>query len=82
MNEPTALVEHFFRQEFGRLVAVLTRSLAAPGSISRRTSFKPLSCRPWKPGLSTACRKTRPAAKESLPLARVRDGPNEATAVE
>jgi RNA polymerase sigma-70 factor (ECF subfamily) len=27
MNEPHALVEHFFRHEFGRLVAVLTRSL-------------------------------------------------------
>ena len=27
MNEPRALVEHFFRHEFGRLVAVLTRSL-------------------------------------------------------
>ncbi len=27
MNDPRALVEHFFRHEFGRLVAVLTRSL-------------------------------------------------------
>lgn len=27
MNEPRSLVEHFFRHEFGRLVAVLTRSL-------------------------------------------------------
>ncbi|MHB1424012.1 MAG: sigma factor-like helix-turn-helix DNA-binding protein [Gemmataceae bacterium] len=27
MNEPRALVEHFFRHEFGRLVAVLTRTL-------------------------------------------------------
>ena len=27
MGEPRALVEHFFRHEFGRLVAVLTRSL-------------------------------------------------------
>ncbi len=27
MNEPRTLVEHFFRHEFGRLVAVLTRSL-------------------------------------------------------
>ena len=27
MSEPRALVEHFFRLEFGRLVAVLTRSL-------------------------------------------------------
>src|SRR5215471_9819713 len=27
MNEPHALVEHFFRHEFGRLGAVLTRSL-------------------------------------------------------
>jgi len=27
MNEPRALVDHFFRHEFGRLVAVLTRSL-------------------------------------------------------
>jgi len=27
MSEPHALVEHFFRHEFGRLVAVLTRSL-------------------------------------------------------
>ena len=27
MNEPRALVEHFFRHEFGRLCAVLTRSL-------------------------------------------------------
>src|SRR5258707_15682237 len=27
MNEPRALVEHFFRHEFGRLSAVLTRSL-------------------------------------------------------
>ena len=27
MSEPSALVEHFFRHEFGRLVAVLTRSL-------------------------------------------------------
>src|SRR5436305_13978947 len=27
MSEPGALVEHFFRHEFGRLVAVLTRSL-------------------------------------------------------
>ncbi len=27
MNEPRALVEHFFRHEFGRLIAVLTRSL-------------------------------------------------------
>lgn len=27
MNEPRDLVEHFFRHEFGRLVAVLTRSL-------------------------------------------------------
>src|ERR1700722_8218099 len=27
MNEPRALVEPFFRHEFGRLVAVLTRSL-------------------------------------------------------
>ena len=26
MSEPRALVEHFFRYEFGRLVAVLTRS--------------------------------------------------------
>jgi len=29
MSEPRALVEHFFRHEFGRLVAVLTRSLGA-----------------------------------------------------
>src|SRR5437016_5536976 len=28
MSEPRALVEHFFRHEFGRPVAVLTRSLA------------------------------------------------------
>ena len=28
MSEPRALVEHFFRHEFGRLVAVLTRSLS------------------------------------------------------
>ena len=27
MSEPRALVEHFFRHKFGRLVAVLTRSL-------------------------------------------------------
>jgi hypothetical protein len=27
MSEPRELVEHFFRHEFGRLVAVLTRSL-------------------------------------------------------
>ena len=27
MSEPRALVEHYFRHEFGRLVAVLTRSL-------------------------------------------------------
>jgi len=27
MSEPHALVEHFFRHEFGRLGAVLTRSL-------------------------------------------------------
>ena len=27
MSEPHALVEHFFRHEFGRLCAVLTRSL-------------------------------------------------------
>lgn len=27
MSKPRALVEHFFRHEFGRLVAVLTRSL-------------------------------------------------------
>src|SRR5260370_31464198 len=27
MSEPRALVEHFFRHGFGRLVAVLTRSL-------------------------------------------------------
>src|SRR3954447_85728 len=27
MSEPRALVEHFFRHEFGRLVAVLARSL-------------------------------------------------------
>ena len=27
MSEPRALVEHFFLYEFGRLVAVLTRSL-------------------------------------------------------
>src|SRR5262249_42925703 len=27
VSEPRALVEHFFRHEFGRLVAVLTRSL-------------------------------------------------------
>ena len=27
MNEPRSLVEHFFRHEFGRFVAVLTRSL-------------------------------------------------------
>src|ERR1700728_4560368 len=27
MSEPRALVEHFFRHEFGRLVALLTRSL-------------------------------------------------------
>src|SRR5262249_42627739 len=27
MKDPRALVEHFFRHEFGRLVAVLTRSL-------------------------------------------------------
>jgi hypothetical protein len=29
MSEPRALVEHFFRHEFGRLSAVLTRSLGA-----------------------------------------------------
>jgi predicted RNA polymerase sigma factor len=27
MSEPRSLVEHFFRHEFGRLCAVLTRSL-------------------------------------------------------
>ncbi len=32
MSEPRALVEHFFRHEFGRLVAVLTRFPAAPHS--------------------------------------------------
>jgi hypothetical protein len=30
MSEPRALVEHFFRHEFGRLVAVLVRSLGSP----------------------------------------------------
>src|SRR5262245_18237765 len=34
MTEPRALVEHFFRHEFGRLVAVLTRSLGV-----RRLAF-------------------------------------------
>src|SRR5262245_13968183 len=34
MSEPRALVEHFFRHEFGRLVAVLTRSLGV-----RRLAF-------------------------------------------
>ena len=27
MSEPRALLEHFFRHDFGRLCAVLTRSL-------------------------------------------------------
>ena len=46
MNEPRALVEHFFRHEFGRLCAVLTRSLGVgTGSTSSRTSSKPRSCR-------------------------------------
>jgi hypothetical protein len=33
-REPRTLVEHFFRHEFGRLVAVLTRSLGVrhPGN--------------------------------------------------
>ena len=26
MNEPSQLVEHFFRHQYGRLVAMLTRS--------------------------------------------------------
>jgi hypothetical protein len=30
MSEPRVLMEHFFRHEFGRLVAVLTRFPAAP----------------------------------------------------
>ena len=34
MSEPRALVEHFFRHEFGRLCAVLTRSLGV-----RRLAF-------------------------------------------
>jgi len=33
-HEPSALVEHFFRHEFGRLGAVLTRSLGV-----RRPAF-------------------------------------------
>ena len=33
MSEPCALVEHFFRHEFGRLVAVLTRSLGVRGLV-------------------------------------------------
>ena len=33
MSEPRALVEHFFRHEFGRLVAVLTRSLGDAGQL-------------------------------------------------
>jgi hypothetical protein len=32
MSEPRTLVEYFFRHEFGRLVAVLTRFPAAPHS--------------------------------------------------
>jgi len=30
MSEPRALMQHFFRHEFGRLVAVLARSLGSP----------------------------------------------------
>jgi hypothetical protein len=46
MSEPRGLVEHFFRHEFDRLGAVLTRSLGVRGSTSLRTSFKPRSRRP------------------------------------
>jgi hypothetical protein len=38
MSEPRALVEHFFRHEFGRLVAVLTRSLGSTGIQGRVAS--------------------------------------------
>ncbi len=45
MSEPRALVEHFFRHEFGRLVAVLTRSLGVRRLDWSRTSFRPRWCR-------------------------------------
>jgi hypothetical protein len=57
-----ALVEQFFRHEFGRLVTVLTRSLRV-----RRLDFvedvvqAALENRPLKPGFAAACLKTRPA---------------------
>jgi hypothetical protein len=51
MSEPHVLVEHFFRHEFGRLCAVLTRSLggrrlALVEDVVQAARRLPAQCRP------------------------------------
>ena len=55
MNEPRSLVEHFFRHEFGRFVAVLTRSLGVRRlELVEDVVQAALRPRPWKPGRGAA----------------------------
>jgi hypothetical protein len=76
MSEPRALVEHFFRHEFGRLVAVLTRSLGVRrlDLVEDRAATSPMAtyrsaatCARGSPGGTAHHQMGRPCPSQGLP---------------
>ena len=78
MSEPRALVEHFFRHEFGRLVAVLTRSLG----VRRLDLVEDVVQAALVQALETWSRRGVPEDPAGWLYHTARDSPNEAVAVE
>jgi RNA polymerase sigma-70 factor (ECF subfamily) len=67
MSEPRALVEHFFRHEFGRLCAVLTRLLGVRRLDLVKDVVQASLEKALEPGLGAACLKT-PTALSCAPI--------------
>ena len=82
MSEPRALVEHFFRHEFGRLGAVLTRSLG----VRRLDLVEDVVQAALVKALETWSRRGVPedpaGCERVAATGSARDSPNEAVAVE
>ena len=78
MSEPRALVEHFFRHEFGRLGAVLTRSLG----VRRLDLVEDVVQAALVQALQTWSRRGVPEDPAGWLYRAARDSPNEAVALE
>ena len=78
MSEPRALVEHFFRHEFGRLCAVLTRSLG----VRRLDLVEDVVQAALVQALETWSRRGVPEVPAGWLYRTARDSPNEAVALE